>query len=55
MTTNYERIKNMSIDEMAELFAKNFSCKLCLASKPRFNCNNCIDQIGLWLSQEVEE
>ena len=51
---NYERIKQMSIDEMARLLTD--SCEL------RFNCNdficgdeNCIKSMKQWLQSESEE
>ena len=59
--TNCERIKNMSVEEMAELLAKReLSCMpFCIQCK---NCNQntfsyplCIKGIGQWLESEVEE
>lgn len=64
MTTNYERIKNMSIDEMAEHLHKIdyaiwVGAKLALHKKgielDGYKPQNSIDGIKQWLSQEVEE
>ena len=55
MTTNYEKIKAMSIDEMAEilsLIALN-PCKLCDAPDCRTGYE-CINGWRLWLNQEAE-
>ena len=35
--TNYERIKNMSVEEMAEFLCDNFECNIC----PAFDGNYC--------------
>lgn len=48
--TNYEKIKNMTIEEMAEIFCKidfdvNEKC-------PECNCASCTKQ---WLESETEE
>ena len=66
MTTNYERIKNMTLDEMAEYIKKyiydlDFSTEKCTEF-----CHNCdadwyypcqefTDGIKHWLQQESEE
>ena len=59
MTTNYEKIKAMSIDEMAEWF--NQRASVCELDKP---CKNCInnqwcsaetsDDFKVWLQQETK-
>ena len=57
--TNFERIKSMSIDEMARSCIDFFSCPYgtpyvgCPMEK-RFN-NSCIDCTKHWLESEVEE
>lgn len=38
MATNFERIKNMTVEEMAEFLQKNFD-----KYKERFGCYSCID------------
>ena len=56
MITNYERIKNMSIDEMAEYLSNRAGCCYCVYEFTE--CNSavgCIQGITQWLSQEVEE
>lgn len=60
--TNYERIKNMSIDEMAAYHARNISCDRCEArpmckakhTDKDFMKLNCVDRFKLWLESEVE-
>ena len=56
---NYERIKNMSIDEMAEFIA-HAECNCCVY-EDRDECNietdyeeDCINGIKQWLQQESE-
>lgn len=53
--TNYERIKAMSIDEMAEWIAEGKFFKQC--KKPWLECirTNCADCQKKWLEMEVEE
>ena len=54
---NYERIKNMSIDEMAELL-NNQECETCCAYADSINCNgdnDCFTGIKQWLESEVRE
>ena len=57
--TNFERIKSMSIDEMARSCIDFFSCPY---GTPYFGCpmekrfnNSCIDCTKHWLESEVEE
>lgn len=38
MTTNYEKIKNMTIEEMAKFLQKNFD-----QNEESFGCYSCID------------
>ena len=60
MTTNYERIKNMSIDEMAE-FLKCTDCYYCPASdcaiwadKEEDTKENCHKQMIQWLQSKAK-
>lgn len=55
--TNYERIRNMSVEEMAELFAEKMC--ICPDGNPLYNddcindkCEKCLKK---WLESEVEE
>lgn len=56
MQTNYEKIKAMSIDEMAELFSKN--CHNMCVFKHYEDCldpfHDCKYGIKQWLESEVE-
>lgn len=57
--TNFERIKSMSIDEMARSCIDFFSCPygtpyVSCPMEKRFN-NSCIDCTKHWLESEVEE
>ena len=52
MTTNYERIKQMTVDEMAYWVGENFEigCELCCC-----RCNgNCVKGFKQWLLEEAE-
>ena len=58
--TNYEKIKAMSIDEMAELlYDTTFNDFVCNSCKAPNYCNGGIDEckegIKQWLEQESEE
>ena len=65
--TNYERIKNMTIDEMADAIAKGVSCDPCdYCPFSKYHCdatecyNRCYDFedseiIQKWLESEAEE
>lgn len=56
--TNYERIKNMSVEEMAESCDEFFSCPY---GQPYVGCDmeekykNCSECVKHWLNSEVEE
>ena len=51
--TNYERIKNMSREEMAETLQELVvNCGTNCIFSNKYRCRNCI---FAWLSQEVEE
>lgn len=65
---NYERIKNMSVEEMAELLDKTLSGDCCYPCKMKnvykcgyflldsdSRCQLCVKNIKLWLESEVEE
>ena len=56
---NYEKIKQMTIEEMAEHFLNiRNTCITCVAFLETCNGdseNDCIDNIKQWLLQEVEE
>lgn len=57
--TNYDRIKQMSIDEMTTMSEKFcFNCTCCLASdfcNESFKNETCRDIVKKWLESEVEE
>ena len=57
--TNYERIKNMSVEEMAgEITGKIDDCPDCICYSQcdgYENNNTCISKIIQWLESEVEE
>ena len=62
--TNYDRIKAMSVEDMADYFAYMFDCNLCseqqrLSDNPLLEderCdNNCMKHCKQWLEQEVSE
>lgn len=58
--TNFEKIKNMSVDEMAEKLDESFACDRCpikeFCDKKTFtHCMSCTDVWKNWLKSEVEE
>lgn len=62
--TNYERIKNMSVDEMARFLDNIATCcnqnghcnKQLFCKECPINCGNCsFVDFGCWLNSEVEE
>lgn len=54
--TNYDRIRNMSVEEMAELFLHNYKCNKCAFNFLTIACNgNCFEGITKWLKTEVME
>lgn len=70
MTTNYERIKNMTVEEMAEFLKENFDeyeetfgCYSCIDYKTHHYPDDCGDceylkcggDIKIWLQTESEE
>ena len=53
--TNLDRIKNMTLDEMAELLDTK-ACECCAyRSLPPCGFKSCKDGIKKWLEQEAEE
>lgn len=57
MTTNLERIRQMTTEELAKFFyATKNSCTTCVAKNHKCIGNkHCIEFIKQWLEQEVEE
>lgn len=59
--TNYERIKVMSVEEMAELLSNEDECERYCAFTINGKCNafgglhECKKGVELWLNSEVEE
>ncbi len=55
--TNYERIKNMSIEEMADYFNEIFDCRNC--PNDMFLCEGngyvCTKYIKRWLESEAKQ
>ena len=55
--TNYERIKNMSVEKMAKELNKMSTCDFCHYNKKcgqGYPDRECADGIRLWLESEVE-
>jgi len=58
MTTNYERIKNMTVEEMTELLASSTCCDFCrYAYSHEYMCDiaGCKSGTYKWLQAESEE
>ncbi|MBO5955767.1 MAG: hypothetical protein J6Q10_03085 [Clostridia bacterium] len=55
--TNYEKIKAMSVEEMAEYFADSLDCVYCPAKSlcRKKKLLTCVENFLLWLESEVEE
>ena len=62
--TNYDRIKSMSVEEMAEFFEGHFDCNFCfknerLSDSPLLKGEKCDEKctyhIKQWLLQEVRD
>ena len=52
---NYERIKNMTIEEMAECISKSSNCGKCTLADLDLSCHcECFTGIKQWLLEEVE-
>lgn len=57
MTTNYETIKSMSINEMAEwlqMFSLDALCQFCCGCDDEDEEIGCIKGVVKWLQQETE-
>ena len=59
MTTNYERIKNMTVDEMAEFLTDSIVCEECPAydfcDTEDATYENCPKFFKKWLESESEK
>ena len=53
--TNFEKIKNMSIEELANLIFLWIDCTHCPIQLNCFPSENCIDVCKRWLKSEVKE
>lgn len=60
--TNYDRIKSMSVEEMAKIICKSENCeKICVFSKDGkcnafgTNASICVEGCKQWLLQEVSD
>lgn len=61
--TNFERIRNMTIEEMAAYHARNITCNRCEArvmckerhTDKEFIKLNCVDRFKIWLESEVSD
>lgn len=51
---NYEKIKNMTVEEIPHWLAKNV-CNYCIYQKIKCNDFKCSDGIKQWLLKEGEE
>lgn len=54
---NYEKIKSMTIDKMAEFLQDRSPCDICVCDFDDYKCMaiGCKDGIKQWLESEVEE
>lgn len=52
--TNYDRIRNMSLEEIVEFINKNYKCRKC-AYYNKCCDSNCESGIKLWLETEVSD
>ena len=53
---NFEKIKQMTVDEMAECISETPNCGKCTLADLDLACHcKCVDGIKQWLLQEVEE
>lgn len=64
MTTNYERIKNMTVEELAEFITNYMHCDTCPVTNEcwenggyteKGDWNSCQQWYGKWLQAESEE
>lgn len=51
---NYERIKAMSIEEMADFFSLHFSCEYCVGGSDycNYSISKCEKSLKQWLESE---
>ena len=55
MMNNYEKIKNMTVDEIAEWLSNRAGCCFCIYEFTECNeAIGCVDGIKQWLLSEVE-
>ena len=54
---NYEKIKNMTLDEMARFLYKITDCQECLADTDycNYSCTRCLKTLKQWLQAESED
>lgn len=53
---NYEKIKQMKVDEMANFLSNRAACGFCIYEFDECNeAIRCVEGIKQWLLQEVEE
>jgi hypothetical protein len=53
---NYDKIKNMTVDEMAEYISKSSNCGKCAFLELNFACHcECSKGIKQWLEEECED
>ena len=54
--TNFDRIKAMSVEEMADMLQENIhTCDFCIKKDADCREEHCKDNIKKWLESEVEE
>lgn len=51
---NFEKIKQMSVDEMADFLDKESRCECCIYNDKDCTDEECMQSIKIWLLQEVE-
>lgn len=54
---NFEKIKNMTLDEMAKFLFKRTDCQECLADTDycNYSVTRCLKTLKQWLQQEASE
>lgn len=54
--TNFEKIKQMSVEEFVSIFGDEFICELCSKGAKYAKCDAmCSEHFKEWLESEVEE
>ena len=53
--TNFEKIKNMTKEELAAFLSSKIDCSCCDATKECVTFRNCPKGISAWLDAEAEE